>query len=67
MTYAQAAILTAVKFCDDAQKANSLEVLNPEEEDNRLRQQVIEYSKELEKMTAKCKRLEKELNSIKKN
>ena len=57
MSLEQAAILTALKFCDDIHKIKG----QPKEKDNedRLMQQIIEYSKDLAKMQNENKNLKK--------
>ncbi|MBQ3037695.1 MAG: cell division protein ZapA [Clostridia bacterium] len=66
LTFERAAVLSALKFCDDSQKnTESVPVKKDSAEDDRLRQQVVEYSKELEKATQKQKQLEKEIKELK--
>ena len=66
MTFEKAAILSALMYCDDATQCEILKKQEENsEEDNNLRQQVINYSKELEEATQKCKSLEKELHRVK--
>ena len=65
MKFENAAVLSAVKFCDDSmKKSSSDDVQMPSEEDN-LRQQVIRYANELSEVSAKCRRLEKLLSKKK--
>lgn len=66
LTFERAAVLSALKFCDDSQKGTySIPEKKNSAEDDRLRQQVVEYSKELEKLTQKQKELEKEIKALK--
>lgn len=62
MTYERAAVLSALKFCDNAKKnAENKQTLPENSEDDNLRRQVIQYANELSEMTQRCKKLEKEL------
>ena len=62
MTFERAAVLSALKFCDDSRKLQN--DIN-EDEDN-LRKQVMQYSKELSKLTRENKNLEKQISELKK-
>ena len=69
LTYEKAAVLAALKFCDDAKKSeinkeneNSLRLT---EEDN-LRKKVVEYSNEIEKLSKENKLLHKNLAELRK-
>ena len=64
MTIENAAILTALNFCDDIHKLKE----QPKEidEEDRLMQQIIEYSKELSELSAENKRLKKVIDELKK-
>ncbi len=68
MTFERAAVLAALKFCDDARKSELLKYSDKNnDEDDNLRQQVMQYAKELSSITQKYKQLEKELDSVKKD
>lgn len=65
LTFEQAAVLVALKYCDDYEKAvKSNEKQTKEDED--LGRRLVNYSKELTRATARIKALEKELAGFKK-
>ena len=66
LTLEKASILTALKYCDDANKKVELsgENNNLSDEDNNLRKQVIEYSKELRDLTMENKELKSKLKKL---
>ena len=73
LTYEKAAVLAALKFCDDATKREMSEnnlrkdcSQQITEEDN-LRKQVIEYSNELTRISKENKLLHKNLAELRKN
>lgn len=66
LTFERAAVLSALKFCDDSKRNNiGTGEKNNSAEDDRLRQQVVEYSKELEKSIQRQKQLQKEIKELK--
>lgn len=69
LTLEKASILTALKFCDDANKKNINSEQNDcmQDDDNNLRKQVIEYSKELSKLSKENRELKREIEKLKKN
>jgi len=67
LSYNDAAILTALNLCDELfsvyeGEKNNEALHKAEEETNRIRSQLVEYSRELSKASTVIKRLEKELN-----
>lgn len=71
LTYEKAAVLTALKFCDDAKKAELSKVSDSEKsllisDEDSLRKQVIDYSRELEEATKENKLLHKSIAELKK-
>lgn len=65
LTFEQAAILVALKYCDDYEKKiKKHEKKSKEDED--LGRRLVEYSKELTRATSRIKSLEKELSKLKK-
>ena len=80
LTFEKAAILTALKFCDEATNVKDIqndhapdsvtkvekETAHDAESDN-LRKQVIAYSKELSRLERENKMLIKEIEALKKN
>ncbi len=71
LTYEKAAVLTALKFCDDAKKAELAKVGESEKsllisDEDSLRKQVMDYSKELEEATKENKLLHKSIAELKK-
>ena len=65
LTYEKAAILSALKFCDDAKKGEEERQIADDaqknnDEDN-LRRQLVEYSKELSRLTQENKLLHKNI------
>lgn len=73
LTYEKAAVLAALKFCDDATKKEISENNIKEEssqqitEEDNLRKQVVEYSNELSKLTKENKLLHKSLAELRKD
>lgn len=65
LTFEQAAVLTALKYCDDYEKKLMEEKKQSSEEEN-LGKRLVKYSKELTRATARIKALEKELDKIRK-
>lgn len=65
VTFEQAIVLTALKYCDDFEK-NNKQHATQSREDEHLGKRLVEYSKELTKATARIKSLEKELDRYKK-
>ncbi len=65
MTLEQAAILTAINYCDDYEKRLILEEKQAEGDEN-LGRTLVKYSKELTRATARIKSLEKEIEQMKK-
>lgn len=65
MTFEQAAILAALKYCDDYEK-EVLERKNTDKEDENLGRTLVKYSKELTRAGARIRALEKELEKLKK-
>ena len=71
LTYDTAAVLTSLNFCDELfklidEKENEKvddEIVN---ENNRIRSQLVQYSKELSRATGTIKKLERELDRIQK-
>lgn len=71
LTYDTAAVLTSLNFCDELFKLRKLNESEEEDdgisdENNRIRSQLVEYSKELSRATNTIKKLERELERIKK-
>lgn len=69
LTYDTAAVLTALNLCDEltAEKNSKKdEVTEENNEENMIRSQLVEYSKELSRATGTIKKLERELEKIKK-
>ena len=71
LTYEKAAVLTALKFCDDAKKSELSKISESEKsllisDEDSLRKQVIDYSKELEEITKENKLLHKSMAELKK-
>lgn len=71
LTYEKAAILTALKFCDDAKKSEQLnlsteEIIDYGGEIHNFRRQLVEYSKEIATLTKENRQLLKELSILKK-
>ena len=65
VTFEQAAILVALKYCDDYEKkAKKHEKQSAQDED--LGKRLVEYSKELTRATSKIKALEKEVARLQK-
>lgn len=66
LTLEKASILTALKYCDDANKKaeSSEENTDLADEENNLRKQVIEYSKELRDLTLENKELKLKLKKL---
>ena len=69
LTYEKAAVLAALKFCDDSLqnisgKTDKTVMATKDESDN-LRQQIIEYSKDLARLTNENKMLNKSLSELK--
>ena len=71
LTYDTAAVLTALNLCDElmrlkneAENDERLDEIN--KEDNKIRSQLVEYSKELSRATGTIKKLERELEKLKK-
>ena len=65
VSFEQAVVLIALKYCDDYEK-NSKHHEKRSKEDEELGKRLVEYSKELTRATAKIKALEKELAKYKK-
>lgn len=63
--FEQAAVLVALKYCDDYEKKKASQQMKSAEDEN-LGKRLVEYSKELTRATAKIKALEKELAKVKK-
>lgn len=63
--FEQAAVLTALKYCDDLEKKLSERRERDRDEEN-LGKRLVQYSKELTRATARIKSLEKELARLKK-
>ena len=66
LDYDMLAVLTALNLCDDLfteqkNKATTDEVATAKEESNKIRKQLVEYSKELSRAESNIKRLEREL------
>lgn len=71
LTYDTAAVLTSLNLCDELfslreEKQNEEEEKEIDDESNRIRSQLVEYSKELSRATNTIKKLERELDRIKK-
>ena len=68
LTLEKASILTALKYCDDANKKVNLPAENTDstDEDNNLRKQVIEYSNELRSLEKENKELKVKLAKLRK-
>lgn len=71
LTFEKAAVLAALKFCDDAKKCEEMTAAKPDTpkndvENDNLRRQVIEYSKELEAVSRENKMLRKSLSNLRK-
>lgn len=71
LLYDTAAVLTSLNLCDELftlKEENKKKKENSEEEDenNRIRSQLVRYSKELSRATNTIKKLERELDKIKK-
>lgn len=65
ISFEQAAVLAAIKYCDDFEKkARSIE--NEKKEDENLGKKLVQYSKELTRATARIKAMEKEMAKMKK-
>ncbi len=64
MTVEQAAVLTALKYCDDVNKLKNREK-KPDDED-RLMKQIISYSDELSKISQENKNLKKIIENYEK-
>lgn len=65
MTLEQAAILTAINYCDDYEKKLISEKRQSAEDEN-LGRTLVKYSKELTRATMRIKSLEKEIEQLKK-
>ncbi len=65
MTLEQAAILSAINYCDDYEKRLIFEEKQSGEDEN-LGRTLVQYSKELTRATARIKSLEKELEQMQK-
>lgn len=65
LTFDQAAVLVALKYCDDYEKKKASQQLKSNQDEN-LGKRLVEYSKELTRATAKIKALEKEISKLKK-
>lgn len=70
LTFEKAAVLAALKFCDDAKKGEDsgkaeLKSVKKDIEDDNLRRQVMEYSKELAELTKENKLLRKSIAELK--
>ena len=65
VTFEQAAILIAMKYCDDCEKKTKKHEKKFAEDEN-LGKRLVEYSKELTRATTKIKALEKEIARLKK-
>mgnify|MGYP004636763869 FL=1 len=71
LTYEKAAVIAALKFCDDAKKSELSKISESEKsllisDEDSLRKQVIDYSKELEEATKENKLLHKSMSELKK-
>ncbi len=65
MSFDQAAVLAAIKYCDDYERIyEDTKKQNKEDED--LGKRLVSYSKELTRATTRIKELEKELARLKK-
>ena len=62
ITLERATVLSALKFCDDSRKLQS----DVDKDEDNLRKQVMQYSKELTKLTRENKNLEKQISELKK-
>lgn len=69
LTYEKAAVLAALKFCDDSLQNNNVDikdkVISGNDESNNLRQQIVEYSKDLTRLTNENKMLHKNIARLK--
>ena len=71
LTYDTAAVLTSLNLCDEFMRLK-YEMENDEKfeeinkEDNKIRSQLVQYSKELSRATGTIKKLERELEKLKK-
>ena len=68
LMYDTAAVLTSLNLCDELFEViseNERKKKNSKEEDENIRSQLVEYSKELSKATSTIKKLERELDKIK--
>ena len=65
LNFEKAALLTALNFCDDFEKYKLQKKPGKESSEDHIREQVMEYAKELEKATDVIKNLEKELERVK--
>lgn len=65
VTFEQAAILVALKYCDDYEKKKKKHEKQSADDEN-LGKRLVEYSKELTRATTKIKALEKEIARLKK-
>jgi len=65
MSYEDAAVLTALNFCDELYQKNREDEQRQAEEADKIRTQLVEYSKELSDATATIKKLQKELEQMK--
>ena len=65
LSFEQAAVLTALKYCDDYEK-KTVNTEKQEKEDEDLGKRLVEYSKELTRATTRIKALEKELAKFRK-
>ena len=65
VSFEQAVVLIALKYCDDYEKNNKRHEKRSKEDED-LGKRLVEYSKELTRATTKIKALEKELAKYKK-
>ena len=65
VSFEQAVVLIALKYCDDYEKNNKHHEKRSKEDED-LGKRLVEYSKELTRATTKIKALEKELAKYKK-
>ncbi len=65
LSYEDAAVLTALNFCDDLTAMKLSAQQAQEAEADSIRSQLVEYSKELSNATATIKKLQKEINQLK--
>ena len=65
LSYEDAAVLSALNFCDDLTAMKLSAQQAQETEADSIRSQLVEYSKELSNATATIKKLQKEINQLK--